>query len=131
MIIIWYENLDKNNFLIRLYEEVPKILNVRFSNVRIEDEGQMVCFSFDMPRFADNPPAKWKELEDNTVHVEVSFSAVEKLTLKGLKEDYIGDLAIDIDNSGLVNAKITGTFDLSIIAEYGFIDSVSGYKKLN
>ncbi|WP_255299180.1 Imm50 family immunity protein [Bacillus pseudomycoides] len=66
---MWYSNLEGNRFISNLYNEAPSLLDVRIVAVKIEDEGKKISINFNMPKFADNPPKKWKDLNYNTVFI--------------------------------------------------------------
>jgi len=68
---MWYDYLDNVQFLHSLYEEVPSLSHVRIASIDIGDEGNRIKIIFDMPRYADSPPAKWKGC--NVVVIEVDF----------------------------------------------------------
>lgn len=53
---MWYESLERNNFLVSLYEKVPELKEVRISEINIHDEGRIVAVKFDMPYYAERPP---------------------------------------------------------------------------
>lgn len=124
---MWYLNVDKNQFLISLYDRVPEIKNTRISEVSIHDEGQIVTISFDMPYFADKPPEKWIKFGYNNVHVRLDFSAVHELNILSNSHDYKGSIDITKDDSEMIIVKITGTINALIKAESGLIQSISGY----
>lgn len=124
---MWYETLERNYFLINLYENVPELKDVRISKINIHDEGRIVAITFDMPRYAESPPKKWKDFEGNTVSVRVDFSAVHELSLASSSIDYKGDIEVFKDTEELIVIKITGRVNALIKAESGFIQSVTSY----
>ncbi|WP_071460610.1 Imm50 family immunity protein [Bacillus massilinigeriensis] len=126
---MWCEFLRRNNFLISLYPDMPELKNVRISEINMQDEGQIVAISFDMPVYTERPPKKWKDLGDNTVGVRVDLSAVKEISLAASSFDYKGDIEIFKDESELIVVKITGTVNALIKAEYGFVQSVTAYMK--
>ncbi|UTR16387.1 immunity 50 family protein [Salipaludibacillus sp. LMS25] len=122
---MWYEVLERNHFLISLYDSVPELKNVRISELNIHDEGQVVAVLFDMPVYADNPPKKWNNIESNTVKVRIDFSAIQELSLTSSSLDYKGNIDIYRDESELITVKIDGTLKAHIKAESGFIQTIS------
>ncbi|WP_165861098.1 hypothetical protein [Paenibacillus paeoniae] len=57
---MWYEVLERNYFLVSLYEQVPELKDVRIAEVNILDEGRVVAVNFDMPYYAkDHPRSGW------------------------------------------------------------------------
>ncbi|MBD5798655.1 hypothetical protein BHU24_23950 [Bacillus pseudomycoides] len=124
---MWYSNLEGNRFISNLYNEAPSLLDVRIVAVKIEDEGKKISINFNMPKFADNPPKKWKDLNYNTVFVQLDFFDVQELTLKSSNDKYRGDINIELDKDGNFNINISGSVCMNIKADYGIIQSVSGY----
>ncbi|WP_374019572.1 Imm50 family immunity protein [Paenibacillus thiaminolyticus] len=124
---MWYEVLERNNFIVSLYEQVPELKDVRIAEVNIHDEGRIVAVKFDMPYYAERPPKKWVELGDNTVAVRIDLSAIQEITLSSRSFDYRANIEIFKDEADLIVVKITGTVNALIKAESGFIQSVTGY----
>ncbi|MFB5760804.1 Imm50 family immunity protein [Paenibacillus medicaginis] len=124
---MWYEVLERNNFLVSLYERVPELKDVRIAEVNIHDEGRVVAVKFDMPYYAERPPKKWAELGDNAVAVRIDLSAIQEITLNSGSFDYNANIEIFKDEDDLIVVKITGTVNALIKAESGFIQSVTGY----
>ncbi|EEM18355.1 hypothetical protein COM13_11815 [Bacillus pseudomycoides] len=124
---MWYSNLEGNRFISNLYNEAPSLLDVRIVAVKIEDEGKKISINFNMPKFADNPPKKWKDLNYNTVFVQLDFFDIQELTLKSSNDKYRGDINIELDKDGNFNINISGSVCMNLKADYGIIQSVSGY----
>ncbi|MED1092691.1 Imm50 family immunity protein [Bacillus paramycoides] len=124
---MWYSNLEGNRFISNLYNEAPSLLDVRIVAVKIEDEGKKISINFNIPKFADNPPKKWKDLNYNTVFVQLDFFDIQELTLKSSNGKYRGDINIELDKDGKFNINISGSVCMNLKADYGIIQSVSGY----
>jgi len=124
---VWYEVLERNYFLVSLYEQVPALKDVRIAEVNIHDEGRVVAVNFDMPYYAERPPKKWVELGDNTVAVRIDLSAVQEFTLNSGSLNYKANIEIFKDEADLIVVKITGTVNILIKAETGFVQTVTGY----
>lgn len=124
---MWLDFLDKNRFLLSLYNEIPDLKKVEILQFRIDCDRNNVELVFVMPRYGDNPPEKWKEKNCNLVLVEIDFVAIKNLKLKLNCSNYIGDIDIFVDEKGLVNLSIKGDIDVSLLAELGFIQKVEGY----
>lgn len=124
---MWYSNLEGNRFISNLYNEAPSLLDVRIVAVKIEDEGKKISINFNIPKFADKPPKKWKDLNYNTVFVQLDFFDIQELTLKSSNDKYRGDINIELDKDGKFNINISGSVCMNLKADYGIIQSVSGY----
>ncbi|RAP20672.1 hypothetical protein C2W64_03890 [Brevibacillus laterosporus] len=124
---MWYESLEKNIFIKNLYTTIPELSNVRIDAIKLIDEGRKVTLNFIMPIFADKPPAKWVGLGYNAVFVEVDFFDAQELCLKSNKNKFNGNINIEKNEEGKFNVNITGSFEMKLVADYGMIQSVSGY----
>ncbi|ENQ3105773.1 hypothetical protein ACEOWJ_001760 [Bacillus cereus] len=124
---MWHSDLEGNRFILNLYKEAPSLLDVRIVAVKIEDEGKKVSINFNMPKFADNPPKKWEQLNYNTVFVQLDFFDIQELTLKSSNDKYRGDIHIELDKDEKFNINISGSVCMNFKADYGIIQSVSGY----
>ncbi|HDR8172607.1 TPA: hypothetical protein QC096_003841 [Bacillus thuringiensis] len=124
---MWYSNLEGSRFISNLYNEAPSLSDVRIVAVKIEDEGKKISVNFNIPKFADNPPKKWKDLNYNTVFVQLDFFDIQELTLKSSNNKYRGDINIELDKDGKFNINILGSVCMNLKADYGIIQSVSGY----
>lgn len=124
--ILWYLNLENNLFLTNLYNEVPKLKNIKIEKINIVDGGRKVTICFNMPYYAENPPQKWVNLGNNSVWIELDFYEINELEIKSMKTMENCDLEIKyVENSFLIN--ITGNVYTSLKAEYGYIQKVEGY----
>lgn len=119
--------MDRNNFLVSLYEKVPELKDVRITEIIIHDEGRIVAVKFDMPYYAERPPKKWVEQGNNTVTVRVDLSAIHEIKLNSSTLDFRANIQILKDEADLIVVKITGTVNVLIKAESAFVQSVTGY----
>lgn len=124
---MWHENLEGNKFIANLYTEIPKLINVRIAKVEIQDEGNRISISFDMPCFADKIPPKWQIRGYNTVNVHLDFFGIREVSLNSTQNTYRGNLEIQKEETGLLTVKVSGKVDMKIIAESGLIQAVEGY----
>ncbi len=124
---MWSDYLSENRFLVSLYDEMPTLKNVQITQFRNSCSGNRVELVFDMPIYAQNPPKKWEEYKCNAVIVEIDFAALKTLDFKLNCTNYIGDIDIFLDENELVNLRIKGDIDVSLSAEYAFIQKVEGY----
>lgn len=124
---MWHENVEKNTFITNLYAEVPQLVDVRISQIKIHDGGDRVSFIFDMPYFADKPPEKWVALGHNTVIVQLDFFDMREIVIKSNSNKYRGSIEIvkDIDDTILI--KVAGAIEARIKAGVGMIQSIDGY----
>ena len=127
---MWYEALENNFFLLNLYDDVPKLIDVRISELNIKDEGNRISLVFDMPNYVDNPPKKWTKLEYNTTIVQVDFFGIKKLNILSFVNSYRGNIIIKKENN-LIITQINGSTEININAEAGIIQSITGYIKEN
>ncbi len=124
---MWHKVLKRNHFLVNLYDQVPELNDVRIAEIKVYDEGRIVSIQFDMPYFADHPPAKWVEQGNNTVSVRVDFSAIQEFQLHSGTLDYKGTIRIAQDDLDIINVQITGTLNVLIKAESALVQSITGY----
>src|SRR5690625_657182 len=123
---MWHKHLDNNYFISKLYDEVPEIINTEIINIQINHEGDKLTILFMMPKYADNPPKKWR-LSNNTIIVELDFSEIEELSLTYNSKEFLsGDIKIESNDNGLLDVSISGTVDLNFRADIVVIQSVEG-----
>lgn len=124
---MWYENLDRNQFIITLYNEVPELKDVRIKNIEIFEGGDRVSLTFDMPFFADKVPEKWKKRECNVVSVQTDFFNVKDIFLKLKGFMYTGDIEIIKEEEDIILVTVTGSSEIQIRAEVGMVQLVEAY----
>ncbi|MFY0521532.1 Imm50 family immunity protein [Lysinibacillus sp. UGB7] len=124
---MWHKVLERNQFISNLYQEVPKLINVRIVAIKITDEGRRVSLNFNMPKFADNPPSKWHNSGFNTVFIELDFFNVQELNVSYCKENLKGIINIEKNEEDKFKVHISGSVNMNLVAEIGMIQSVSGY----
>lgn len=124
---MWHEIVEKNTFITNLYTEVPQLVDVRISQIKIHDEGDRVSLIFDMPYFADKPPKKWVTLGHNTVIVQLDFFDIREIMIKSNSNKYRGSIELVKDIDGTILITVTGTIGAKIKAAIGMIQSIDGY----
>jgi len=124
---MWHKLLERNDFISNLYHEIPKLINVRIIAIKITDEGRRVTIDINMPKFADNPPAKWRNSGYNTVFVELDFFDVQEFNLSYNKGDLRGNIIIEKIEQDKLKVHVSGIVNLEFLADVGMIQSVSGY----
>ena len=122
---MWYSHLDRTEFLQMLYTEIPSLedVEVRIGKIVIGDEGNQVTLIFDMPRYVDFPPHKWKG--HNTAVVEADFFGISKLEISTTSNTYRGTIAINENAEGLLEISIRGNLTANIVAHSGFIQRIT------
>ena len=123
---MWYECIDKIEFLKNLYKEIPDLKNVRIDKISLEKEGKIVNLVFDLPFFPTNPPRKW--IGCNILSIEISFSCVKMFQLKLDKNLMNGDIDIKNDDK-IIKVKINGNLRCSFFAESALVQRISAYEK--
>lgn len=79
---MWHTKLDNNKFISQLYnDEVPELTSVPILSTNLEEEGRKFSILFMMPKYADNPPGKWRALGYNSILVELNFFDIEEISL--------------------------------------------------
>jgi len=124
---MWQKQLDDNRFISQIYNEVPELIDIRILSTKLEDEGRKFSIVFVMPKYADNPPKKWKNSGYNSVLVELNFYDIKELSITASNKKLSGDIKIDLDQTNLLNISVSGTLDLSIKADVGIIQTIKGY----
>ena len=124
---MWSDCLNKNMFLVSLYDEMPLLKNVRITQFRVSCDGNRVELVFDMPVYAYNPPKKWQEHNCNVVIVQIDFGVIKKLDFNLESTRFIGDIDIYFDENELINLKIRGDIEVNLLAEIAFVQKVEGY----
>lgn len=123
---MWYECVDKMDFLKKLYKKIPDLKDVRIDKISIENEGSTVNLVFDLPDFPSNPPVKWTGC--NTVSVEVSFWGVINFKMCSNGNEMYGDIEMN-HRDNFVDVSVKGDIDCSFKAECAMMQCISAYKK--
>ena len=124
---MWHKDLRNNYFISQFYNEVPELLNTEILHIQINREGEKLSIKFMMPKYADNPPKKWKLLNNNSVVVELDFYGIEELSLTYNSKEFLsGDIKIESNGNGLFAVNISGTVDVSFKSDTVYIQFVKG-----
>lgn len=124
---MWHNVLERNKFILSLYQEVPKLVNVQIVSIKITDEGSRVSINFNMPKFADNVPLKWHNSGYNTVFVELDFFDVQELDMNYCKKKLKGTINIEKNEQDKFKVDISGSVNMNLVSDIGMVQSVSGY----
>lgn len=66
---MWYDCLGRTDFLKHLYNKIPELKSVFIENFSVTYYGWTVSIVFDMPRWVDVIPEKWKSQGYNSVRI--------------------------------------------------------------
>lgn len=123
---MWYDNLDKNKFLISLYNNVPDLNNVKIQELTFSREKDLIKLIFDMPKFADNIPKKWLNTGSNTISVELNFWNIQNLKMNFNNLLCRANIKITNDNEKL-RVILDGDMNCEFFSEYGMIQRIEAY----
>lgn len=123
---MWYKEIDNMRFLLKLYNDIPGLNDVQVNKIEILEEGDKVTIIFNMPRFADNVPEKWKKLKFDVVEIECDFIVISKFHIEFNNVNFRSNILIERDSSNKLIIKIEGGINCSFIAEYAMIQKVRG-----
>ncbi|MDU4861607.1 MAG: Imm50 family immunity protein [Terrisporobacter othiniensis] len=125
---MWYELLDNNVFITKLYDQVPDLIDIRIDQINVLDECDKVSIFFDLQKYADNPPQKWNQSKYNTVVVNIDLFGIHEINMsyKPTNVDK-SNIRICIDENSYIKVKITGQFNATIRAVVGMIQTICGY----
>ena len=126
---MWHDVLSRTEYLRKLYKEIPPLNDVRIARISIGDEGNRVTMLFDIPKYADFPPDKWKGC--NAVVIEIDFFVVTELKIDTISNAYRGDISIEKNTDGLLEINANGNLALSIVAEHGLVQNIKAYVQEN
>lgn len=123
---MWYDCLGRTDFLKHLYNKIPELKSVFIENFSVTYYGWTVSIVFDMPRWVDVIPEKWKSQGYNSVRIAVEFSAVTNLAFSvGVGKR--NDITIVAMDGNMIKVVLNGGINGEFIAEAGFIQKVTGY----
>ena len=78
---MWYDLLDNNIYITKLYNKVPNLVDIKINEMNILEEGDKVRIVFDLSSYADNPPKKWIQSEYNTTVVEIDLFEIQEINM--------------------------------------------------
>lgn len=122
---MWVDALNNNYFINNLYDEVPELNNIRVEEFSFLENGNEIKIIFDMPKFADYPPKKWKGC--NTISIELNFWNIMYLEFKDnfIKSPYTCNILIE--NKNQLKITLFGSINCEFKAEIGTIQEISAY----
>ena len=123
---MWVEYTHNPRAITHLYKDVPPLLGVEVTAIRLDPRGPTIHCALDLPRFADIRPPRWSK-EFNTVAVEIDFSGIRNLRISDLVTIPILNFAISKLESGL-SVEATGSgMSMSFHCDSIYIQTVTGY----
>lgn len=122
---MWIDILGNNYFVNNLYDKIPELDNIRVEEFSLLQNGNEIKIIFDMPKFADYPPEKWKGC--NIISIELNFWNIMYLEFKNnlIKSPYT--CSILIENKNQLKIALFGSINCEFKAEVGVVQKVSAY----
>lgn len=122
---MWYEVINQTEFLQKLFNNVPDLVNVEILNIQLEENKDRIRISLFIPVIVDNPPLKWKQLNYDSAIVDLDLFIISEFLLRCKSKKYIANISIE-EHEKNINIKCEGGVDMEICAEIGLIQSIRG-----
>lgn len=123
---MWYEQLNNNVFIMSLYDTVPELKDVEIEKFIIDYYDNGIKLVINIPYRADNIPIKWKQNKYNAVTIEIDFWVISSFCLSA-DERRKSVITIEPVDCNKIQIVISGGINTHFVAEYGYIQKVSGY----
>lgn len=124
---MWYSMIHNNNQLLKLYDSIPELINVRIDRLLILPEEKEIKIVFDMPRFFDYLPENQTNLEDNVAVIQLAFKNFDSLKLVFDVPMLKGNIFITKNLEDKLVVNLEGDINCSFVAEYGEVEEIRTY----
>lgn len=124
---MWYSMIHNNNQLLKLYDSIPELINVRMDRLLILPEEKEIKIVFDMPRFFDYFPENQTNLEDNVAVIQLVFKNFDSLELVFDVPMFKGNIFITKNLEDKLVVNLEGGINCNFIAEYGEVEEIRTY----
>nr|WP_319396110.1 Imm50 family immunity protein [uncultured Desulfobacter sp.] len=125
--MIW-KHIDNSIAILNMYKNAPELKTVRIKEFNLSENGPTAIMKFDFNSLPDLPPKKWLREKYNAVHIELNFSGIENLTLKGWDTNNIASISIDKSFDSQKKVTIANdNFHISLLCIAISIDKISPY----
>jgi hypothetical protein len=123
----WIEALSNPQQVLAVYGAMmPTLEDVHIHEVRVGREGPTLRMRFDLSKFPENPPERWRRDGLDVVQLEIAFGGLGKVAIGQFSTDPVCDLEIRKD--GLVHfAGESDSVKLLGVASTATILRVSAY----
>lgn len=121
---MWYEYVDRLDFLKKLYTEIPPLDGIRLVKLSVLPIENRIEVSFVLLQLPDWIPAKWKSMKGNAIKIELYFFCVNYSEIKMDRYVENGNIEISKDEEGCLRIYITGPVNALVIAEAATVDNV-------
>ncbi|OYO87016.1 immunity protein 50 of polymorphic toxin system [Lachnotalea glycerini] len=125
---MWYEVIEKTEFLRRLYNKIPDLNNIEILEIQLCESGDRVKLSLFLPILIDNLPLKWKQLKYNSAIIDLELFVISSILLESKKSKLIADIHIEKTNQDTIILKCAGAINMEVCAEVGIIQEIRGCK---
>lgn len=124
---MWYSVVNNNKNLLKLYDNIPELIDIRIDRLVILPEEKEIKLVFDMPKFFDYLPENQTKLKDNVAVIEISFKNVDNLVIDFDVSMSKANIFItkNLEDKLLVN--MGGSINCSFIANYSVIEKIRTY----
>lgn len=121
---VWYEHIDRVDFLKKLYIEIPTLDCVRLLEASVFPVEKRLIIRFALLQPPDWIPAKWKSKRGNAVKIELSFWCVSHSEIKMDSDIKSANIVISNDCEGCLKVCATGSVNVLAIAEVGAVSNI-------
>ncbi|MBF0819879.1 Imm50 family immunity protein [Streptococcus acidominimus] len=127
---MWYDNIENTQFLLTLYNDIPKLENIEIIEIKTWSRGQRIDLIFDIASAVDIVPPKWKLQGYTHARLRMTFFNVRESNIVITGDNLKVDADIKEDKYIYFNGSNFST-NISIIADSVYLQSIEGFKKPN
>ncbi|MEU3526900.1 Imm50 family immunity protein [Streptomyces sp. NPDC038707] len=123
----WTSALNNPHGIDAVYQGSPPELNgVHVHEISLHEDGPTLRLRIDLPLYPVHPPRKWAAQGFNTVQIEISFSGIQDITLKGFGTNIVADISLSKKHG--INVAVTSPeTQLKASSEFAFISNLTAY----
>ena len=124
---MWYDYLEENFFIKKIFKIVPDLKSITILDVHFELASSRLKIFIKMSKFVDYPPKKWGKPGLYSFYIELNFyntSNIYFYNYDNIKES--SDIQITMENE-LIRFSSKGTINMDFNAEAGVIQSIKIY----
>lgn len=123
---MWYDIIERNQFLNIIYSEIPDLVKVRINKMTFDYQQNDINIVIELPEYCSNEPIKWKKQNYNTVVLDLRFCNVSNIEFN--KRSTGNKAIIDLRKNGLlINTSVKGDLLLNFNSEIVLVEQINGY----
>jgi hypothetical protein len=125
---MWIDSFDFKEKVLSVYQGCPSLDDAYLHEVKLHQDGPHCTLRFNLRDYPNAPPKEWLEKGYNTVQLTMQLWGLKTIEIRGFSTENYVNIHFDRFDQQF-KFSVTGTTNISGVADFAMIEKLSAYKR--